>query len=209
MKKRKKIIILSLVAFIVFTACGKAELPDISSQLKVEADDSSDESGSRKKEERNIVVASGKAGKYLVELVLKKGCYEDNKLSAYCDTYEGEFDIRVSEGGQEYSNLALVYDNSKEGLNFPADGKIQFCDYNGDGQMDFAIGQRVSSSAKEYHFFTITKEGTLHQMGPALVADAEYFPLFKMQNGKVRYCQYEQKSGKYLNKAMEISAIEK
>ena len=75
--------------------------------------------------------------------------------------------------------------------------------------MDFAIGQRVSSSAKEYHFFTITKKGTLHQLGSALVADAEYFPLFKMQNGKVRYCQYEQKSGKYLNKTMEISAIEK
>ena len=60
MKKRKKIIILSLVAFIVFTACGKAELPDISSQLKVKADDSSDESGSRKKEEKNIKLEENK-----------------------------------------------------------------------------------------------------------------------------------------------------
>ncbi len=193
------------LACFLFMACGKADSPDISSGQKVTENNGS----TQPKEEENVVVASGTAGEYLVELILKNGYYEDNKLSAYQNTYQGKFYIKVSKDGQEHSNLTVVYDNSKEGLHFPPDGKIQLCDYNGDGWLDFAIGQRIGSSAKEYHFFTITEKGKVYQMKPDIVADEEYFPLFKVADGKIQYCQYNQKDEKYLNKTVEISVIKK
>lgn len=156
------------------------------------------------KEKENVVLASGQAGDYFVQVVLKKGIYVDDEQSSDKGTYEGEYVIKVNKEGKEYSDLNFTYDNSAEGINLPKDEILQMRDYNGDGQMDFAIGQKLGSSAKNYQFFTVTKDGILQKLEGSIVADAGYYPLFKMKDGKILYRQYNQESGEYINKKTKI-----
>ena len=171
---------------------------------KTQKQNSSTEITAMPKEETDTVVASGQSGDYLVEIVLKSGSYVTYELSAYNDTYEGEFEIWVSRDKEVCSTLPFTYDNQTEGINFPRDGEIIMCDYNGDGQDDFAVGQQLGSSAKEYQFYTVTKEGNVQKLEGSIVADDKYFPLFKMKNGEIQYQQYDQDTGKYLEKTFKL-----
>ncbi len=208
--KRKMycIFVVYTLAFTFFTSCGKSSLANVSlNEEKNEKKDDKHKKDAVLQNVKNIVVASGKAKEYLIEIVLKNGHYDDSGLSPYQNTYEGEFEIRVMKDSQICSTLHFTYGDSKEGLNLPKGGKIQVSDYNGDGQMDFAVGQKISSSAKDYQFFTIDENGMLYRLKEGFIADEEYFPLFHIKNGKVQYRQYNQEMGKYQKKYIKIQQI--
>lgn len=186
---------MAMMGVLLFSGCGSAD----DSQLKMEMNKSDDVTVTTAEPEvkTDMVVASACSGDYTVEVVLKEGQYIEDELSPYKGTYEGEYEIRLQKDKEVCAELPLNFDDSVEKLNFPAEQELLLTDYNGDGQDDFAIGQSLSSNAKKYQFYTITKDGKLEELNGNIVADAEYFPLFDVEEGKICYRQYNQDSGEY------------
>mgnify|MGYP000477357001 CR=1 FL=1 len=91
--------------------------------------------------------------------------YEDWAPGAYMGTiWEGYFILELSdESGNVISqnDLSKIY---KEPLIFNSSFQIQFDDYNGDGDIDFTIGQYASGNGRDYKLFTIRKDGKIEEL---------------------------------------------
>ena len=78
--------------------------------------------------------------------------------------WEGEFQIQLSnENGEVKSAVDLNgYFNDKIVFNSFFD--IEFDDYNGDGNIDFTIGQYASSNGSIFKLFTLDKSGQIEEL---------------------------------------------
>jgi len=102
---------------------------------------------------------------YLRLKMVKGKYYEDWTPGAYMGTvWEGRFILELSE---ESGKVVSQYDLSKtykEPLIFNSSFQIQFEDYNGDGDIDFTIGQYASSNGRDYKLFKIRKNGEIEEL---------------------------------------------
>lgn len=101
-----------------------------------------------------------------VRLKMVKGrYYEDWNPGPYMGTlWEGSFIIELSD---EYGKTISTTDISKMysfPLIFKSAFKIEFDDYNNDGDLDFTIGQYASSNGNVYRIFTLRKSGKVEEL---------------------------------------------
>lgn len=104
---------------------------------------------------------------HYLRLKMTKGrYYEDWNPGAYMGTiWEGKYILElVDEEGViiDYIELNEFFEAST--LIFTSSFKIEFDDYNDDGDLDFTIGQFATSSVREYMLFTIRKDGKLEKL---------------------------------------------
>lgn len=94
--------------------------------------------------------------------MVKGKYYETWTPGPYMGTiWEGDFIIELTDDlGNIVSqiDLSTVY---SEPLIFTSPFQIEFDDYNNDSDIDFTIGQYVSSNGREYKLFTIRKDGKI------------------------------------------------
>jgi hypothetical protein len=104
--------------------------------------------------------------KAIIQIVLKSGLWVHDYafIPFACDRgWEGQFIIRVKMPGRKRYTEASINDLVKM-------KKVSFCygkwkliakDYNGDGTIDFSIGQYGTSNGWLYWLFTISKSGEI------------------------------------------------
>ncbi|MBA4393532.1 MAG: hypothetical protein C0407_08270 [Desulfobacca sp.] len=116
--------------------------------------------------------------KETVEIVMAKG-ERVNDQEPWCgngEKWEGYFTVRIKKNGQILSGQSL------NGLMFPSQREadpisfwtpefvLVFADYNGDGQVDFNLGQYGSCNGNIYRLFTIDRNG---RVSPLPIAGEE------------------------------------
>jgi bla regulator protein BlaR1 len=80
-------------------------------------------------------------------------------------TMEGSYLLELSDNsGKQISSFDLNSAFSGENLAFKDNFDISFEDYNGDGCMDFTIGQYASSNGYTYVIFSIDKQGRITRL---------------------------------------------
>ncbi|MFC2081900.1 hypothetical protein ACFLSF_03750 [Candidatus Bipolaricaulota bacterium] len=115
------------------------------------------------------------------------------------DKWEGEFDIRVR-GGQRIP--------SRGSLNELMAGEILFFhapqfdlvvdDYNGDGKIDFNVGQYAVCNRAVYFLFAIARDGHVTRLGDREHYMGEHLnstPHILFRDGLVAFTYYSQQSG--------------
>lgn len=194
-----KKIVMILIAFVMFAGCSQNNSSEVTEQ-------------SESATKTNVLIISrANVGDYLVQI--KTGSYEivEESLSPYDGLYHGKFTIEIKKNEVVCDSYELSFDN-ESGLYFPKEFNLFFQDYNGDGKDDFALGQRISSSAMEYQFYTIDHNGRVQQMkvnqkkDKGIVTDGKegYDAKFNMEKGKIVYQEYNQETGKSKTKRAEI-----
>jgi bla regulator protein BlaR1 len=102
---------------------------------------------------------------YLRLKMVKGKYYENWAPGAYMGMiWEGNFVIELADDSGNViseTNLNKIY---KESLIFNSLFQIEFDDYNNDGDIDFTIGQYVSSNGRNYKLFTLRKDGTVEEL---------------------------------------------
>lgn len=161
---------------------------------------------------QDTIIATQQIGGYDVQLVMIKGQEVTDTISPYHGLLEGQFQFVVKQKKKDISKMLIEFTGSEDMQYFPKEIQLQTSDYNGDGREDFALGQRLGSSAMDYQFYTVTEDGEIKKLSldaknssGAIVAIADgYSPVFRKKNGKIQYKQYDQSSGKYIHKQMQI-----
>lgn len=102
---------------------------------------------------------------YLRLKMVKGKYYEDWTPGAYMGTiWEGAFILELTDESENtiaQTDLSEIYN---ENLIFNSTFDIQFDDYNSDGDLDFTIGQYVSSNGRNYVLFTLRKDGQIEKL---------------------------------------------
>ncbi|WP_159881754.1 hypothetical protein [Paenibacillus puerhi] len=81
--------------------------------------------------------------------------------------WEGEFRLQwFDESGNELHGISLNSSFRDESLTFNREFQIHTDDYNGDGDLDFVIGQYASSNGYTYRMFTLNQaERCIQELG--------------------------------------------
>lgn len=102
---------------------------------------------------------------YLRLKMVKGKYYEDWTPGAHMGTiWEGNFIIELANESANVINQYDLCEVYKEPLIFNSSFEIQFDDYNGDGDIDFTLGQYASSNGRNYKLFTIRKDGRIEEL---------------------------------------------
>ena len=154
------------------------------------------------KKENVSVIAQAQDGNYSIGI--KAHDYEEitDELSPYNGMYHGLFTIEVKTDSGISDSCEIVF-NKETNLYFPKNFRLSLQDYNGDGDVDFALGQRISSTAMEYQFYTMDKHGKIRQMklndeGNSIITDGQegFDAAFDTKEGMIVYQEYHQDTGK-------------
>jgi hypothetical protein len=102
----------------------------------------------------------------LLNLQLVKGRYqEDWSPSPFIGRgWFGEFQIVILDDSGQIKSVFRLNDHFRDPLIFNALFDIEFDDYNGDGNIDFTIGQYGSSNGSFYKIFTITEDEQIKEL---------------------------------------------
>jgi hypothetical protein len=126
-------------------------------------------------ESRQDIDADGT--KERIEIVMEQG-ERSKDTEPWCgqgEKWEGEFSIRVWKGGRLLSSQSLN-DLMAPDTGQPGAGQAEslffwtprfslaFADYNGDGQIDFNLGQYASCNGNQYQLFTIGPNGRISRL---------------------------------------------
>jgi hypothetical protein len=132
--------------------------------------------------------------------------YEDWTPGPYMGMlWEGEYTIElVDEFGKVLAETKLN-NTDKEPLIFNTQFKIEFGDYNNDGNFDFTIGQYASSNGREYKLFTITRDNKIEEIpikghSSLFISNTTGFystKLTKVNNNTFKIVYYDNSKGKY------------
>lgn len=194
----------------VITGCGIVTANNSSSANTIQTSLQSNVSGSTRsdtstsgesqpkwKEIRDVVLANsivpGHSGQHL-ELVDVQGKYAMNPIVGpfQGDNWVGQFQLRVvNSSGRILSQFNLP---SHEYALFMSKFQFQFADYNGDGYLDFALGQRLGNNGYWYELFTI-KSNKITQLKTSPTAQLfastfTYSPLFQKVDSKEFQIKY-------------------
>ena len=117
----------------------------------------------------------------------------------------GQFVEEVSDENSKLINqtdLSSFYKDQP--LTFPSTFKLEFGDYNNDGDMDFTLGQYGSSNGNFYNLFTVRKDGKVVELNikdhPSLFISepGKYsVKLDKIDNLTFKTKSYDNSKGKY------------
>jgi len=101
-----------------------------------------------------------------LSVVLTKGKYfEDWSPGPFMGrNWEGEFQIQLSDENGEVKNAVDLNGYFNEDIVFNSFFDIYFDDYNGDGNIDFTIGQYASSNGSIFKLFTLDHAGRIEQL---------------------------------------------
>lgn len=194
----KKIVTI-LIALVMVVGCSQNNSSEIKEQIKPV-----------KKDDVHITTQAN-AGDYLIQIKTSRYEEVEESLSPYDGLYNGNFTIEIMKDDVVCDSYDISFENETN-LYFPKSFHLTFQDYNGDGKDDFALGQRVSSSAMEYQFYTIDNNGKVQQMkinkgkNNSIITNGKegYDAKFSLEKGKVIYQEYNQKTGKDETKRAEI-----
>lgn len=95
------------------------------------------------------------------------------------DCYVGQFAVvLVDEAGNvlQSHDLGMDFEGNRSDLTFRKDQlpfDIPFDDYNGDGNLDFTIGQYATSDGNIFNIYTIQPEGISRIGGPIFTSDKD------------------------------------
>jgi len=114
---------------------------------------------------RNDLFPYGSSPEYL-SVVLTKGKYfEDWSPGPFMGrNWAGEFQIQLSNDQGEVISAVDLNGYFQEDLVFNSLFDIEFDDYNGDGNIDFTIGQYASSNGNIYKLFTLEPAGRIEEL---------------------------------------------
>lgn len=149
---------------------------------------------------------------YHVYLVMKKGRSFSGEEEGYgggiYDTnFMGEYELVVYKGtdgmsiaSKIESSVLLPLSFDGKYLNFPEDASLNAADYNGDGNIDFALGQWASSGENAFMLFTVDKNGIISQLNtsesPFIVSNKEFSPVFeKLSDVSFKLPRYSNATG--------------
>jgi bla regulator protein BlaR1 len=103
--------------------------------------------------------------KEVIEIIMNKGIHiiSDEEWCGGNERWEGDFIIRVRKGQRVLFKRSLnEIMGQHETLSFWAPKfSLVFRDYNGDGQIDFNLGQYGDCGGNDFWLFTITKTGKI------------------------------------------------
>ncbi len=160
---------------------------------------------------KDIIITETSVGNFTVNINLKEGIYIADELSPYLDTYQGDFEFVVTNDREAVFKEKITIGNANEILAFKKDIILQTADYNGDGNLDFALGQYASSNSFIYQFYTINNKGKISLLsldssdGKTIEAKNEgYSPIFESEDSNVSYEIYNQELGEYRTKLVKI-----
>jgi hypothetical protein len=78
--------------------------------------------------------------------------------------WEGYYVLELADESGNVIYQADLSEIHTEPLIFKYSFKISFADYNNDGDIDFTIGQYISSSVSEFKLFTLRKDGKIEEL---------------------------------------------
>ncbi len=78
--------------------------------------------------------------------------------------WRGKFQIQLSNENGEVKSAVDINDYFNDELVFNSFFDIDFDDYNGDGNIDFTIGQYASSNGSIFKLFTLDKSGQIEEL---------------------------------------------
>ncbi len=152
----------------------------------------------------------GDGSKEIIQIVLEKGRrYRDRE--PWCgngEKWEGLFTIRVIKGASVISRESLnrlLFAAEGEEMFFWTPGfTLVFRDYNGDGRIDFNLGQYGSCNGNLYRLFSIAPDGAVERLP---VEDGEGFfvsgqgrrnstEAIRAADGAVEFSYYDNSLGK-------------
>ena len=101
-----------------------------------------------------------------LQLQLVKGrYYEDWTPGPFIGRgWSGEFRLVLADDSGQVKEEFPLSDYFDDALVFNALFEIEFEDYNGDGNVDFALGQYGSSNGNFYKLFTLTEDNRLEEL---------------------------------------------
>ncbi len=101
-----------------------------------------------------------------LSVVLMSGKYSEdwNPGPLMGRNWEGEFQLQLTDEDGKVISSADLNRFFKEGLVFNSFFDIDFDDYNGDGNVDFTIGQYASSNGNLFKLFTLEKSGKIEEL---------------------------------------------
>lgn len=114
--------------------------------------------------DNNLNLVNGKPQYLRLKLVRGK-YYEDWSPGPIRGTvWEGDYSIELAD---EYGNVKAQTDLSRYyhgPLIFMSHFQLEFDDYNGDGDIDFTIGQYASGNGWDYRLFTLRENGDIEEL---------------------------------------------
>lgn len=120
--------------------------------------------------------------------------------------WEGEY---VAELADEYGNTIAETDLGRffgEPLAFNSHFRLEFDDYNGDGDADFTIGQYASSNGRHFRIFTLRESGEVEELplidhAPLFISDytdVHSTRLEKIEPHGFKIVHYDMSAGKHV-----------
>lgn len=144
-----------------------------------------------------------------IEIILLKG-KKINEEEPWCgagERWEGDFIVRVQKGKKVLSHLSLnknMGESKGEELSFWAPRfTLVFRDYNGDGEIDFNLGQYSICEGNDYWLFTIRRDGKIELLPIDDVDDWLFIQnpshinstdQIKLDNGLLKHTSYDRLS---------------
>ncbi len=117
----------------------------------------------------------------VIEIYLTEGTFSDD-TSGWCGgglKWAGEFDIRVRRGGTVLSVQSLETILGWPGTFFrPPQFALLFWDYNGDGQLDFALARYAGCNGSYIRLLTVAPSGEVRSLAP------QEFYVASLENGR-------------------------
>lgn len=157
------------------------------------------------------ILSETQAGEYTLRMKRTGGKKIEDELSPYNDLYEGTYVIESVKGNTVTDAYTVVFDSDTV-LYFPESLDLQVFDLDEDGQPEFSLGQKIGSSAMEYHFYTLTSQGKIKEYRKenhsslVIITDGRegYAPAFQVKNGEITYYAYDQKTAKTVKKVKKV-----
>lgn len=143
-----------------------------------------------------------------VKLVLIKGQTflaeaTDFGVGTYPTNFKGEYQLQVLTDNQIVSTVdadqlrSLAFDGKE--LNFDKPFELETYDYNGDGKVDFSLGQPNSSSSSVFSLFSVDDTGkitTLEVTGGLVTSDKSFSPLLRqVADDAFEFARYDNSLG--------------
>ncbi len=138
-----------------------------------------------------------------IEILINKGrkIIEKELWCGAGDRWEGDFIIRVRKGKKILFTLSLNKYMGEELSFYAPSFAIVFRDYNGDGDIDFNLGQYGICDGNEYWFFTIRQYGKIEPLpiedGPLFIQgpnDRNSTDNIIMENNLIKNTSYDRDS---------------
>lgn len=152
--------------------------------------------------ESSVILSDGRKVEVILEMVSGEYYDKNSKHFSYGGgtyedgNYHGQYQIRtVWEGEELFSDWITLLD---ERMNFNKAFKLNFDDYNGDGNVDFTLGQWGSSNGSIYYIFSIHNDGSVEKLpgSDCFIAERAFsIQLDKINDTSFRYQQYDNTEG--------------